>query len=84
MTNLPHCQSDAYRLTKVSTNVMHWTSNKSRKTICCPNQGCQMVYFQTKDSNLGKSWRALDGKMLIYFMAIWNILSTFGKYFMTI
>jgi hypothetical protein len=29
-------------------------------------QGCQTVYFQTKNLNLGKFWRALDGKMLIY------------------
>jgi hypothetical protein len=40
-------------------------------------QGCQMVCFQTKNLNLGKFWRALDWKMLIYFMAIWNILRTF-------
>jgi hypothetical protein len=37
-----------------------------------------MVSFQTKNPNLGKVWRALDGKMLIYFMALWNILQTFG------
>jgi hypothetical protein len=24
-----------------------------------------MVYFQTKNPNLGKFWRALDGKMLV-------------------
>jgi hypothetical protein len=35
--------------------------------------------FQTKNPNLGKFWRALDWKILIYFMAIWNILRTFGK-----
>jgi hypothetical protein len=29
-------------------------------------QGCQMVSFKTKNPNLGKVWRALDGKMLIY------------------
>jgi hypothetical protein len=29
-----------------------------------PYQGCQMVCFQTKNTNLGKFWRALD----------WNIL----------
>jgi hypothetical protein len=40
-------------------------------------QGCQMVCFQTKNLNLGKFLRALDWKMLIYFMAIWNILRTF-------
>jgi hypothetical protein len=26
------------------------------------NQGCQMVYFQAKNSNLGKIWRALEWK----------------------
>jgi hypothetical protein len=36
-------------------------------------QCCQMVYFQTKNPNLGKFWRALVWKMLIYFMDIWNI-----------
>jgi hypothetical protein len=37
-----------------------------------------MVYFQTKNPNLGKFWRALECKMLVYFMTIWNILRTFG------
>jgi hypothetical protein len=27
------------------------------------HQGCQMVCFQTKDSNLGKFWKALEWKM---------------------
>jgi hypothetical protein len=40
-------------------------------------QGCQMVSFQTKNPNLGKFWRAQDWKMLLYFMAIWDILQTF-------
>jgi hypothetical protein len=40
-------------------------------------QGCQMVSFQTQNPNLGKFWSALDWKMLIYFMAIWNISQTF-------
>jgi hypothetical protein len=26
-----------------------------------------MVYFQTKNPNLGKFWRALESKMLVYF-----------------
>jgi hypothetical protein len=30
------------------------------------HQGCQMVYFQTKNPNLGKFLRALQYKMLIY------------------
>jgi hypothetical protein len=37
--------------------------------------------FQTKNPNLGKFWRALDGKMLIYFMAIWKLLQTFGIFY---
>jgi hypothetical protein len=38
-------------------------------------QGCQMVSFQTKNPNLSILWRALECKMLAYFMAIWNIYS---------
>jgi hypothetical protein len=37
-------------------------------------QGCP-------NPSLGKFWRALDWKMLIYFMAIWNILQTFGIFY---
>jgi hypothetical protein len=33
-------------------------------------QGCQMAYFQTKNPTLGKFWRVLQWKMLVYFMAI--------------
>jgi hypothetical protein len=42
-------------------------------------QGCQMVYFQTKNPNLGKFWRALKLVfLLVYFMAIWNMLWPLG------
>jgi hypothetical protein len=57
-------------------------------------QGCQMVYFQTKNPNLGEFFRTLDGEMLIYlnfylecftdiciFMIIWYILCSFGTFF---
>jgi hypothetical protein len=49
-------------------------------------QGCQMVYFQTKNHNLGKFWRVLQWKMLVYFVpfvfvAIWHILWPFGIYY---
>jgi hypothetical protein len=44
-------------------------------------QGCQMVCFQTKNPYLGKMFRALDWKMLIYFMAIWSILWIFGIFY---
>jgi hypothetical protein len=43
--------------------------------------GCQMVCFQTKNTNLGKFLRALDWKMMIYYMAIWNILLAFGIFY---
>jgi hypothetical protein len=35
-------------------------------------------YTQTKNPNLGKFWRALEWKMFVYFMTIWNILLPFG------
>jgi hypothetical protein len=41
------------------------------------DQGCQMVCFQTKNTNLGQFWRVLQWKMLVYFMAIWYILWPF-------
>jgi hypothetical protein len=44
------------------------------------SQGCQMVSFQTKNPNSGKYRRALDWKVLI-FMALWNILQTFGIFY---
>jgi hypothetical protein len=40
-----------------------------------------MACFQTKDSNLGKYWRASDWKMIMYVMAIWNILWRFGIFY---
>jgi hypothetical protein len=40
-----------------------------------------MVSFQTKNPNLGTILRALDGKTLIYFRAIWNILRIFGIFY---
>jgi hypothetical protein len=32
-----------------------------------------MVCFQTKNPNVGKFRRALEGKKLVYFMSIWNV-----------
>jgi hypothetical protein len=51
-----------------------------RFTGCCAEPGLPDV-FQTKIPNLGKFFRALDWKMLIYFMAVCNILWTFGKFY---
>jgi hypothetical protein len=35
------------------------------------DQVCQMAYFQTKNPDLGKFWRVLQWKMLVFYMAIW-------------
>jgi hypothetical protein len=40
-----------------------------------------MVYFQIKNPNLDKFLSASDWKMLIYFMATWNVLRTFGIFY---
>jgi hypothetical protein len=37
-----------------------------------PKQGCQMVCFQTENPKLGKFWRVLQWKMLVYFMDTWS------------
>jgi hypothetical protein len=42
----------------------------SRKAVfvarTCLAQGCQLVYFQTKNLNLGKFWKVLQWLMLIF------------------
>jgi hypothetical protein len=52
-----------------------------RKHFRASQQGCQMVSFQTKSTDLGKFCRALDQTTLIYFMSIWNILCPFGIFY---
>jgi hypothetical protein len=44
-------------------------------------QGCQMVYFQTKNPNFGKFWRSSDWKLFICFITIRNILRTLGIFY---
>jgi hypothetical protein len=57
------------------------------------DQCCQIVHFQNKNSNLGKFWKDLQLKMLVflwtfcllygqmvYFMDIWYILWSLGTY----
>jgi hypothetical protein len=44
-------------------------------------QGCQTVYFQTKNPNLGKFWRVSQRKMLVYFITIWSILRPIGMFY---
>jgi hypothetical protein len=56
--------------------------------VCTYIQDCQMVCFQTKIPNLGKFWRVLQWKMLVYVfyghlvhvMVFWYILFTFGVF----
>jgi hypothetical protein len=44
-----------------------------------------MIYFHTKNPNLGKFWRALEWKLLVYFMTIWNTyICTVTVYFMAV
>jgi hypothetical protein len=40
-----------------------------------------MVYFQTQNPNFGKFGMALEFKVLLYFMTLWNILRPFGIIF---
>jgi hypothetical protein len=48
--------------------------------VLLSEQGCQMVYFQATIPNLGKFLRALDWKMLIYLMAIWEYFTDISGY----
>jgi hypothetical protein len=34
--------------------------------------------FQTKTRDLGKFWRGLNWKIMVFYMVIWYILSPFG------
>jgi hypothetical protein len=51
------------------------------KLTACKHQGCQMVYFQTKNRTLGQFWRALQWKTIVYFVDIWSILRPFDILF---
>jgi hypothetical protein len=48
--------------------------HKKTEREAAEDQGCQMVCFLTKNPDLGKLWRVLYGKMLVYFMFIWPML----------
>jgi hypothetical protein len=60
------------------TTPIHSYFRVNVRLIATSEQGCQMVYFRTKNPNLGKFWRALDWKVLIYLMANWNSLWALG------
>jgi hypothetical protein len=61
----------------LKTSVFGMYMYIAMNTSTLVQQGCQMVYFQTKNPNSGKIWRALERKMLSYFVTIWNILLPF-------
>jgi hypothetical protein len=42
------------------------------------NRVARWHFFKPKNPNLGKFWRVLQWKILVYFMAIWYILWPFG------
>jgi hypothetical protein len=54
----------------LSATQSPFSENSTMKTINYSDQGCQMVYFQTKIPTLSKFWRALQWKMLVYFIYI--------------
>jgi hypothetical protein len=41
-------------------------------------QGCQMVYFRTRNSNSRIFLRPLEWKMLVHFMEVWKTYLPFG------
>jgi hypothetical protein len=52
------------------------------ETVLDCKQGCQMVYFQTKNPNMGKFRRALEWKKVSIFfgyLVVWYILWPFGN-----
>jgi hypothetical protein len=65
-----HCVS-------TSQGIQDFAGNIYLCTYVC-TQGCQMVCFQTKNPNFGKICRALEKKMLLYFITFWNISRPFG------
>jgi hypothetical protein len=49
------------------TNTAAWDKDSSEKNLVTV-QGCQMAYFQTKNPDLGKFWRVLQWKMLVFYI----------------
>jgi hypothetical protein len=63
----------------LKNRIEYLVATMRRRPIFSRNkiQGCQMVCFLTKNPNLGKFWRVLQWKMLVYFMDTWSILRYF-------
>jgi hypothetical protein len=61
-----------------ATHFFFFLGNKKKKTyirVTVPNQlgdqGCQMVYFHTKNGTFGIFLRPLDGKLFVYVHISW-------------
>jgi hypothetical protein len=60
-------------------NVALSGENNFCYTLCLSiDQGCQMVSFQTKKTNLGIFWKTMEWKMLLFILVIYNILRPLG------
>jgi hypothetical protein len=70
------CGTHVSSVTKNGPNI---AQNWLLPIYCGP--GLPDGFFLNQNHNLGKFWRAIDWKMLIYFMDIWNILHTFGIFY---
>jgi hypothetical protein len=68
-----HSNSNGLFVTKksVGQHFGRFFTNSSGRPL---DHGCQMVCFQTKNTNLGKFWGVLQWKILVYFMIFWSIL----------
>jgi hypothetical protein len=53
-------------------------TNPNQERLFSLDAGLPDVFFQTKYPDLGKFWKALEWKMLVDFIAIWNIFRAFG------
>jgi hypothetical protein len=73
-----HCRLTARLSFQVSENNLIKRKAISGHRSRLGHRVARWVCFQTKNTNLGKFWRAMQWKMLVYFMAIWYILWPFG------
>jgi hypothetical protein len=82
------CQGLRYATTTTNKKLPELQQPKEKRQTGSEHsnsdQGCQMVCFQTKNTNLGKFWRVLQWKMLEYFIAIWSIFYRHLVYFVAI
>jgi hypothetical protein len=89
-------QQSLHGIDSLITNVAHcariptWTCGRLKRSKykkaslckCIVSIECwQIAYFQTKTSNLGKFWKVLQYKMLVFFMANLSILWPNGIFY---